>query len=72
MSSHVFQRTAGGRVREITVEKQFEPRNLESFDPVTRELYRHLPATIPTKTYKKSHLSLVLFEEPKLTVTEDK
>jgi hypothetical protein len=29
-----------GRVREITAEERFEPRILESFDPVTQELYR--------------------------------
>jgi hypothetical protein len=34
------------RVREITAGEQFEPRNLESFDPVTQELYRYLPAMI--------------------------
>jgi hypothetical protein len=47
---HAFQRTVGGRVRETTVEKQFEPRILESFDLSTQELYRYLPATIHTKT----------------------
>jgi hypothetical protein len=34
------------RVREITVEKQFKPQILESFDPVTQELYRFIPAMI--------------------------
>jgi hypothetical protein len=45
-SSHAFHRTPAGRVQEITAEEQFEPRILESFDSVTPELYRHLPATI--------------------------
>jgi hypothetical protein len=35
ISSQIFHRTLGGRVQEITVEVQFEPRILESFDPVT-------------------------------------
>jgi hypothetical protein len=46
ISSQVFHQTPGGRVREITAGEQFEPRNLESFDLVTYELYRYLPATI--------------------------
>jgi hypothetical protein len=45
MSLHAFHRTPGGRFWEITVGLQFEPRNLESFDPVTQELSRHLPAS---------------------------
>jgi hypothetical protein len=30
------------------VRERFEPQNLESFDPVTQELCRLLPATIHT------------------------
>jgi hypothetical protein len=40
ISSHVFHRTPGESVRETTAGEQFEPQNLESFDPVTQELYR--------------------------------
>jgi hypothetical protein len=40
ISSQAFHRTPGGRVREITTGEQFKPRNLESFDPTTQELYR--------------------------------
>jgi hypothetical protein len=40
ISSQVFHRTPGGRVQKITVREQFEPQNLESFDPVTQDLYR--------------------------------
>jgi hypothetical protein len=39
VSSQVFHRTTGRRVREITAREQFETRILESFDPVTQELY---------------------------------
>jgi hypothetical protein len=46
MSSQVFHRTPGVRVREITVKKQFEPQILESFDPMTQEVYRLIPAVI--------------------------
>jgi hypothetical protein len=35
------------------VRVQFELRNLESFDPVTQELYRHHPATIHTQAIEK-------------------
>jgi hypothetical protein len=40
ISSQVFHRTPGGRVQEITVGERFEPRILESFGPVTQELYQ--------------------------------
>jgi hypothetical protein len=40
ISSQVFHQTPDGRVQKISVEEQFEPRILESFDPVTQELYR--------------------------------
>jgi hypothetical protein len=53
MSSQSFHRTLGGRVREITAEERFEPRILESFYPVTQELYRLLPATIHNNLTKK-------------------
>jgi hypothetical protein len=36
ISSQSFHRTLGERVREITVGKRFEPRILESFDPITQ------------------------------------
>jgi hypothetical protein len=39
MSSQAFHRTPGGRVQEITAGVRFEPRILQSFDPVTQELY---------------------------------
>jgi hypothetical protein len=41
ISSQTFHRTLGGRVRKITAKDQFKPRNLESFNPVTQESYRH-------------------------------
>jgi hypothetical protein len=59
MSSQAFHRTTGGRVQEITVGEQFEPRIIESFDPVTQELYRLLPTTIHTKI----HAKIEAFEE---------
>jgi hypothetical protein len=46
ISSQLFHRTLDERVWEITVEERFEPRILESFDPVIQELYRLLPAII--------------------------
>jgi hypothetical protein len=55
MSSQTFHRTPGGHIQKITAEKQFEPQDLESFDPVTQELYQYLPAMIPSGTYNKSH-----------------
>jgi hypothetical protein len=53
ISSQTFHRTTGGRVREITVGERFEPRNLESFDSVTQELYRLLSATIHSEIHTK-------------------
>jgi hypothetical protein len=38
-SSQAFHRTSGVRIQEITTGEQFEPQILESFDPVTQELY---------------------------------
>jgi hypothetical protein len=55
MSLQTFHRTPGGHIQKITAEKQFEPQDLESFDPVTQELYQYLPAMIPSGTYNKSH-----------------
>jgi hypothetical protein len=52
MSSQAFHRTAGGRVREIIMEERFETRKLESFDPVTHELYRPIPTIIHKQYYK--------------------
>jgi hypothetical protein len=37
ISLHAFHRTSGGRVRKITAKERFQPRILESFDPVTQE-----------------------------------
>jgi hypothetical protein len=45
----------GGRFRKITAKKQFVPRNIESFNPVTQELHRLLPAMIHTRTLQKNH-----------------
>jgi hypothetical protein len=53
------------RVRKITVGEQFEPQIIEPFDLVTQELYRLLTATIPIRTYNKSHQNQVFFEESK-------
>jgi hypothetical protein len=53
MSSQSFHRTPGGLVQKITTGERFEPRILESFDPVTQELYQHLPATIHTEIHTK-------------------
>jgi hypothetical protein len=49
MSSQAFHRTSGGCIQKITAGVQFEPRNIESFDPVTQEKYRFIPTTIPHK-----------------------
>jgi hypothetical protein len=54
ISSQAFHQTPGEHVREITVGEQFEPQIIESFDPVTQESYRLLPATIHTKIHKKN------------------
>jgi hypothetical protein len=48
MSSQAFYRTPGGRVQETTPKEQFEPRNLESFDPMTQKRYQLHPTTIHT------------------------
>jgi hypothetical protein len=37
ISQQSFHRTPDGRVQKITVEEQFEPRILESFDPTTQK-----------------------------------
>jgi hypothetical protein len=52
MSSRIFHRTTGGRVRENTVEEQFKPRTLKSFNPVTQESYRTSPASTLSKSEK--------------------
>jgi hypothetical protein len=49
ISSHTFHRTSDERVQEITAEEQFEPRILESFDPVTQKSYCRSPATFHTQ-----------------------
>jgi hypothetical protein len=53
ISSQVFHRTPGGRVQETTVGVQFESLILESFDPVTQELYRLPPVRIHTQSKKQ-------------------
>jgi hypothetical protein len=53
MSSQTFHRTLGERIRKITVKEQFEPQIIESFDPVTQELYQHLTAAIHTQELKE-------------------
>jgi hypothetical protein len=40
ISSQLFYRTTGGHVQKIITKEQFEPRILESFDPVTQEYNR--------------------------------
>jgi hypothetical protein len=39
ISSQAFHQTAGGRVQKLTVGERFEPRILDSFDPVTQKQY---------------------------------
>jgi hypothetical protein len=39
ISSQAFHQTTAGRVQKITAKERFEPKTLETFDPVTRELY---------------------------------
>jgi hypothetical protein len=39
ISSHAFHRTPDGHIQKIIAEERFESRILESFDPVTQELY---------------------------------
>jgi hypothetical protein len=54
ISSQVFHQTPGGRVQKITAGERFEPRTLESFNLVTQELYRLLPATIHPQHHNTS------------------
>jgi hypothetical protein len=68
--SQVFHRTPGGRIQETTAGERFEPQNLESFGPVTQEVYRLLSTMIPTRTYNKSHLNQIIFEETNSTVNK--
>jgi hypothetical protein len=49
VSSQVFHRTPGGRVREITAGVNIELGNLESFGPVTPEIHRLHPAILHSK-----------------------
>jgi hypothetical protein len=49
MSSQVFYRTRSERVQKITVEEQFKSQNLESFDPITQEIYWQSLATTHTQ-----------------------
>jgi hypothetical protein len=68
ISSQAFHRTTGGHVREITAGEQFEPRILESFNPATQELYRHLPATIHAQhNHTKRIKSLPKIKQPHRT-----
>jgi hypothetical protein len=50
ISSPAFHRTPGGHVRETTAVERFRPQILETFDPVTQELYRYLPVMIHTNS----------------------
>jgi hypothetical protein len=52
MSSRIFHQTTGGRVRENTVEEQFKPRTLKSFNLVTQESYQTSPASTLSKSEK--------------------
>jgi hypothetical protein len=54
ISSQTFHRTPDERVRKTTAEEQFEPQNLESFDPATQKLYRFHPTTIHTQEQEKN------------------
>jgi hypothetical protein len=49
ISLQAFHRISGGRVRETITRERFKPWILKSFDPVTQELCRHLPAMIHTQ-----------------------
>jgi hypothetical protein len=49
-SSHAFHRTTYGHKFKNEVGDQFVLENHESFDPVTQELYRYLPAITRTKS----------------------
>jgi hypothetical protein len=40
ISSRSFHQTTGERVQETTTGEQFKPRNIKSFDPTTKKLYR--------------------------------
>jgi hypothetical protein len=53
MSSQTFHQTTDRRIWKINAGEQFEPRIIESFDPVTQKLYQHLPAMIHTKIYTR-------------------
>jgi hypothetical protein len=55
MSSQVFHRTASGRVQKITTGERFESQILESFNPVSQELYRLLPVTIHTQELRREN-----------------
>jgi hypothetical protein len=50
MSSHVFHRIPGGRVRKTTAEERLKLENLKIFDPIGQEQHRLLPATMFTKS----------------------
>jgi hypothetical protein len=53
ISSQSFHWTPAERIQEITVKERFKPQIIESFDPVTQELYRHLTAAIHTQELKE-------------------
>jgi hypothetical protein len=54
ISSQTFHRTPSGRVQETTVRKQFKPRILKSFDPVTQEQYQIFTCNNPHNNPKKN------------------
>jgi hypothetical protein len=58
ISSQLFNRTADGRVYEITVGKRFKPRIIESFNLVTQKVYRLLPAMIHNQNSKKNQTKI--------------
>jgi hypothetical protein len=59
ISSQAFHRTPAGHIQKITAGERFEPRILESFDPITQELYRHLPTIIHTQERQMEELKKV-------------
>jgi hypothetical protein len=54
MSSQLFHRTPRVRIQEITAGVQFRLGIIESFDPVTQELYRQPTETNEPREYKQN------------------
>jgi hypothetical protein len=63
ISSQIFHQTPHERVQKITVKEQFELRILESFDPVTQELYR---ISLQRFTHKKLARIAIAKSQPEL------